>query len=201
MEDVLWFEQLDRGNLKEAGGKGANLGEMSRHGFPVPPGFVTTSGAYYKHLDYNELQGKMEKILGPLLLVIGLVMLEVIQVNFDRGGSQLNKLKEQLSERGYIGAFLLGVIFAMSFCPFSAVLYFGMLIPLALKTHDGLVVPSIFALATGLPVIISSILLVKGVSKLSSMVNKAQSIEKTVRRLMATLFVAVGIYYILRLIM
>jgi len=66
MEDVLWFEQLDRGNLKEAGGKGANLGEMSKHGFPVPPGFVTTSGAYYKHLDYNELQGKMEAILGPL---------------------------------------------------------------------------------------------------------------------------------------
>jgi len=66
MEDVLWFEQLDRGSLKEAGGKGANLGEMSKHGFPVPPGFVTTSGAYYKHLNYNELREKMEAILGPL---------------------------------------------------------------------------------------------------------------------------------------
>ena len=66
MEDVLWFEQLDKGSLREAGGKGANLGEMSRHGFPVPPGFVATSGAYYKHLDYNELREKMEAILSPL---------------------------------------------------------------------------------------------------------------------------------------
>ena len=66
MEDVLWFEQLDRSSLKEAGGKGANLGEMAKHGFPVPPGFVTTSGAYYKHLDFNELREKMENILGPL---------------------------------------------------------------------------------------------------------------------------------------
>ena len=94
----------------------------------------------------------------------------------------------------------MGMLFALAFCPFSAVLYFGMLIPLALKTHDGLVVPSVFALATGLPVIISSILLVKGVSKLGNMVNKAQSIEKTVRRIVAVCFVAVGIYYILRLI-
>jgi len=69
-----------------------------------------------------------------------------------------------------------------------------------LKTGDGIIIPSIFALATGLPVIISSILLVKGVSKLGNMVNKAQSIEKTVRRIVAVCFVAVGIYYILRLI-
>ena len=92
------------------------------------------------------------------------------------------------------------MLFALAFCPFSAVLYFGMLIPLALKTNDGLIIPSVFAIATGLPVIISSILLVKGVSKLGTMVNKVQTIEKTVRRFVATLFVAVGIYYILRII-
>ncbi|MEW5996513.1 MAG: phosphoenolpyruvate synthase [Candidatus Micrarchaeota archaeon] len=66
MEDVLWFEQLDKGSLREAGGKGANLGEMIKHGFPVPPGFVTTSGAYFKHLDYNNLREKMEGILASL---------------------------------------------------------------------------------------------------------------------------------------
>ncbi|MDD2655526.1 MAG: phosphoenolpyruvate synthase [Candidatus ainarchaeum sp.] len=66
MEDVLWFEQLDRGSLKEAGGKGANLGEMAKHGFPVPPGFVTTSGAYYKHLDYNNLRERMSQVLDSL---------------------------------------------------------------------------------------------------------------------------------------
>lgn len=66
MEDVLWFEQLDRTCLKEAGGKGANLGEMAKHGFPVPPGFVTTSGAYYKHLDYNNLRDRMSQVLDSL---------------------------------------------------------------------------------------------------------------------------------------
>ena len=146
------------------------------------------------------LQNYGEKILGPVLLIVGLVMLEVIQLNLGGRGDFLNKSMEKLSEKGYLGGFLLGMLFALAFCPFSAVLYFGMLIPLALKTHDGLIIPSVFALATGLPVIISSILLVNGVSKLGNMVNKAQSIEKTVRRIVAVCFVAVGIYYILRLI-
>ena len=66
MEDVLWFEQLDRGSLAEAGGKGANLGEMLKAGFPVPPGFVTTSGAYFKFLDYNELRSKISDLLDGL---------------------------------------------------------------------------------------------------------------------------------------
>jgi cytochrome c-type biogenesis protein len=146
------------------------------------------------------LQTYGEKILGPVLLMVGLVMLEVIQLNLGSGGDFLNKSMEKLSKKGYVGGFLLGMLFALAFCPFSAVLYFGMLIPLALKTHDGVIIPSVFAFATGLPVIISSILLVKGVSKLGSMVNKAQSIEKTVRKIVAACFIAVGVYYILRLI-
>lgn len=145
------------------------------------------------------LQEYGEKILGPILLISGLVMLEVIQFNIGEGDFFKNSM-EKLSDKGYFGGFLLGMLFALAFCPFSAVLYFGMLIPLALKTNDGLIIPSVFAIATGLPVIISSILLVKGVSKLGNMVNKVQTIEKTVRRFVATLFVAVGIYYILRII-
>jgi len=141
------------------------------------------------------LQAYGEKILGPLLLVIGLVMLEVIQFDVG-GGGKLEGIKEKLSEKGYLGAFLLGVIFALSFCPFSAVLYFGMLIPLALKSNDGLLIPSVFAFATGLPVILSSILLVKSATKIGGMINKAQTVEKTVRKLVAHIFLAVGIYYI-----
>ena len=145
------------------------------------------------------LQEYGEIFLGPLLLAIGLVMLEVIQ--FDLGSSvRLEGLKESLSERGYLGAFLLGAIFALSFCPFSAVLYFGMLIPLALKTNDGVLVPSAFAFATGLPVILSSILLVRGASKLGDMMSGAQKVEKAVRKMVAYLFVAFGIYYIAVLI-
>ncbi len=143
------------------------------------------------------LQAYGEKILGPLLLVIGLVMLEVVRFDLGGGGNgRIDLLKEQLSEKGFLGAFLLGVIFALSFCPFSAVLYFGMLIPLAVKANDGILVPSVFAFATGLPVIFSSILLVKSASKVGTMVNKAQKVEKTVRTLIAWVFVAVGAYYV-----
>ena len=142
------------------------------------------------------LQTYGEKFIGPLLLVIGLVMLEIVQIDFGKGGGLIDKAKEKLSEKGYLGAFLLGVIFALSFCPFSAVLYFGMLIPLALKTGDGILVPSVFAFATGLPVIVSSILLVKSVSSMSRMMNKVHKVEKTIRRLVAFVFVAVGLYYI-----
>ncbi|MBN2121721.1 phosphoenolpyruvate synthase [Candidatus Micrarchaeota archaeon] len=66
MEDILWFEQLGRGSLAEAGGKGANLGEMLNAGFPIPNGFVATSGAYFKHLEHNGLKEKISEMLSGL---------------------------------------------------------------------------------------------------------------------------------------
>jgi len=141
------------------------------------------------------LQGYGEKILGPLLLIIGLVMLEVIRFDLNES-DRLRELKERLSGGGYMGAFLLGVIFALSFCPFSAVLYFGLLIPLALNSNDGIILPAVFAFATGLPVMLSSILLVKSVEKLGKSINKVQSIEKVIRKLVAILFILAGLYYL-----
>ena len=66
MKNVMWFSELNRGSLAEAGGKGANLGEMTFAGFPIPPGFVTTSGAYFKHLDANNLREPITRILKDL---------------------------------------------------------------------------------------------------------------------------------------
>ena len=137
-----------------------------------------------------------EIILGPILLLAGLVMIEAIKFNLPSGGARFESLKQKLGEKGYIGGFLLGVVFALSFCPFSAVLYFGMLIPLAVKTNDAILVPSVFAFATGLPVILSSILLVKSVSTLGKVMHKTQTIEKTVRKAVAIVFILVGLYFI-----
>ncbi|MEW6529158.1 MAG: phosphoenolpyruvate synthase [Candidatus Micrarchaeota archaeon] len=61
-----WFEQLDKSSLIEAGGKGANLGEMANTGFPIPPGFVVLSNAYFFHLEYNNLIPEIIKILSVL---------------------------------------------------------------------------------------------------------------------------------------
>lgn len=141
------------------------------------------------------LQKYGEKILGPLLLVIGIIMLDVLKLLFFKTNNKLNELKEKLAKKGFLGSFLLGIIFALAFCPFSAVLFFGMLIPLALKAGDGLIIPAVFAFATGLPVIIFSIILVKSVSKLGKIMNKVQTFELWMRRIVAVVFILAGLYY------
>jgi cytochrome c biogenesis protein CcdA len=123
-------------------------------------------------------------------------MLDFIKLPLSKGNDRLNKLQEKFAAKGYLGSFLLGAVFALAFCPFSGVLFFGMLIPLALKAGDGLIIPSIFAFATGLPVIIFSFVLVYSVSKLSSILNKVQLFEKWMRRIVGVVFILMGVYYI-----
>ncbi len=141
------------------------------------------------------LQKYGNSLLGPLLIIIGIVMLDLIKFNFLKENGHIAKLKEKLAKKGFLGAFLLGVIFALAFCPFSAVLFFGMLIPLALRAGDGILIPAIFAFATGLPVIIASFILVHSVSKLGNIMNKVQTFEKWTRKTVAVVFIIVGVYY------
>ena len=145
------------------------------------------------------LQRYGEKILGLLLIFIGLIMLNIIKLPSLKSGNRINKIKEKLSEKGYLGAFLLGVLFALAFCPFSAVLFFGMLIPLALSFSDGILIPLIFAFATGLPVIIFAFILTFSVSKLGKVMNKVQTFEKYMRYVISIVFLIVGIYYTWRI--
>jgi len=142
------------------------------------------------------LQKYGEMILGPLLLIVGIIMLDIIKLPQLNGSGRLNQIKEKIAGMGFLGAFLLGAIFALAFCPFSAVLFFGMLIPLALKAGDAIFVPSVFAFATGLPVIIFSFVLVKSVSKLGQIMDKLQIFEKWMRRIVAVIFILTGLYYI-----
>jgi len=142
------------------------------------------------------LQNYAEKILGPLLVFVGLVMLNFIRLPSFNGSSKLDKIKEKLTEKGYLGSFLLGIIFALAFCPISGVLFFGMLIPLSLKLSDGLLIPSVFAFATGLPVIILSFILAYSVSKIGKVMHKIQIFEKYTRYAAAIVFILIGLYYI-----
>jgi len=146
------------------------------------------------------LQQYGELLLGPFLVLCGIFLLGII--SFDRlpGGDRISGftsgIPAQLSNRGYLGAFLLGVIFALSFCPFSAVLFFAMLIPLAIGAGDPVIIPAVFSLATGLPVIIISYLLVRGMGKCSGIVQKIGAAEIWLRRAVAAVFLVVGVYYI-----
>jgi cytochrome c biogenesis protein CcdA len=135
-------------------------------------------------------------LLGPLLLIFGVLMLNVINISFGKSSDKLNKIKESLSEKGLIGSLLLGMLFALAFCPISGVFYFGMLIPLALQNSDPILIPSLFAFATGLPVIIFSLILVFSVSKIGDVMKKVQTFEKWMRKAVAIIFISVGIYYL-----
>lgn len=137
-----------------------------------------------------------EKLLGPMLLAIGIIMLDVIKFSPAQSSNKLDQLKETLAGKGLLGSFLLGVVFALAFCPFSAVLFFGMLIPLAVKAGDGILIPAVFAFATGLPVIIFSIILVKSVSRLGQVMKKVQMFEYWMRKVTAIVFITAGLYYI-----
>jgi cytochrome c-type biogenesis protein len=138
-----------------------------------------------------------EKIIGPLLLIIGLFMLDVLKIKFP-GLSGLTSGMERKKRWGYLDVILLGIVFALAFCPYSGVLYFGMLIPMTISNASGLYLPVIFAIATGIPVIIIAWILAYAVSGLGSAYNKIKSFEIWFRRVIAVLFIVVGIYYIVR---
>jgi cytochrome c biogenesis protein CcdA len=141
-------------------------------------------------------QGWGDKILGPILMIIGLIMFDIIKINFKSGNPTLENIKAWLSSKGYLGAVALGMLFAFAFCPYSGVLFFGVLIPLILKSASGLLLPSIFALGTGFPVIIFSILIAFSLQVVSRAFKTVQKIEKWLRYGVASIFVLAGVYYL-----
>jgi len=142
------------------------------------------------------LQDFGERILGPLLIVVGLIMLNIDRLSFGLGGGKLSSIGEKVAGWGMIGGFLLGVLFALAFCPYSAILFFGLLIPLALKSTAGVTLPAIFAIGTGLPVLVFGTLLSVGVAKVSTWLNAVTRVEKVIRIAVSIIFIGVGIYYV-----
>jgi cytochrome c biogenesis protein CcdA len=149
----------------------------------------------FKFSGFFQLYG--EKFLGPLLIIIGLFMFDVIKINFP-GMSGITSKMENKSKWGYLDAILLGMIFALAFCPYSGVLYFGMLVPMTVTSASGLYLPIVFALATGIPVIIFAWILAFSVGSIGGVYNKMKNFEIWFRRVISVLFIAVGIYYIIR---
>ena len=148
----------------------------------------------------NIFQGWGDKILGPVLIIIGLIMFGVIKINIGGHNKKIEKLKEYLSDKGYVGSLFLGVLFALAFCPYSGVLFFGALIPLVLKSAESLLLPPLFALGTGLPVIIFSFLIAFSMQKVSQAFKIVQKVEKVMRYAVAFIFLVAGIYYLQYLI-
>ena len=142
------------------------------------------------------LQNTGDRILGPILIAVGIILLNIHRLRFGTGGSRLSSLGERVSRWGMIGGFLLGILFALAFCPYSAVLYFGVLIPLALKSSGGIALPAVFAIGTGLPVLIFGLALSFGVTRVSSWFSKLTRAQNVIRVVTSWVLIGVGIYYL-----
>ncbi len=136
-----------------------------------------------------------EKIIGPLLILIGLLMLDMIKIKFPGIGNITRKFQNK-SKNTYWDVLILGIVFALAFCPYSGVLYFGMLIPMTISSASGLYLPAVFAIATGIPVIIFAWLIAYTVSGVGKLYNRLKTFEIWFRRVISVVFIGVGIYYI-----
>ena len=139
-------------------------------------------------------QGNGEKYIGFVLVILGLIMLNIIKLNFIKGGNFTEKLSEKFKDQGLLGSFLLGALFALAFCPYSGALFFGMLLPLTIKS--GLYIPVVFSLGTGLPVILFAFVIAFSLEKLGKYFKAITQIEKVMRVVAGLTFIITGLYYI-----
>jgi cytochrome c-type biogenesis protein len=136
-----------------------------------------------------------ERFLGPLFIIIGILMLDVLKIRFPSFSRLTDKVSQNSDNKRGWSALLLGIVFALAFCPYSGVLFFGMLIPITITSVSGLILPVIFAFATGLPVIIIAWLIAYSISGIGTFYNRIKAFEKWFRMFVAILFIAVGFYY------
>jgi cytochrome c biogenesis protein CcdA len=140
------------------------------------------------------LQQNMNKFLGPILIVVGMFLLNLISFSLP-GGSLGARMQGKAERFGIWGAGLLGLLFALSFCPVSAALFFGSLIPLAVDHQSSVMMPTVYGIGTALPVIVFAFVIAMSTRLVGVMFNKLKAFEKWARRITGVVFIVVGIYY------
>ena len=143
------------------------------------------------------LQGTFSRLLGPILIVLGLVLLGIFEFRVPSVGVS-DGLHARVDRAGVWGAGILGLVFALAFCPVSAGLFFGGLVPLAVERSSPLLLPVVYGIGTALPVIIFAALLAAGARRLGAALDRVQVFERWARRVTALVFIGVGVYETLR---
>lgn len=144
----------------------------------------------------SALQNTGDKVIGPILIVVGAILLNIHRLSFGTGNAKLSSVGERVSRWGRVGSFLLGILFALAFCPYSGVLYFGVLIPLALKSSGGIGLPAVFAIGTSIPVLLFGIALSYGVTRVSRWFNALTRAQNIIRIVTSWILIGVGVYYL-----
>ena len=158
-------------------------------------GFIIISSLLSVPAAANFLQKYMNKAFGPILIFTGLFLLDIIKFTIP-AFSLSEKHHHKLAESGVGGAFVLGLIFALAFCPISAALFFGSLIPLALNHRLGAILPFIYGFGTGLPVLLFAVLIALGVASLSHWFHRLTRLEYYTRKITGIVFILIGLYYV-----
>ena len=142
------------------------------------------------------LQSRMNQFLGPILFIVGIMLLDLIPWPWVGGGKGFSsKLQAKVDKLGVLGAGLLGLLFALTFCPLSAALFFGSLVPLALKYESSILLPSLYGIGTALPVVVFSVVIAFAANRVSKAFNALTKIEPWMRRITAVIFILVGGYF------
>lgn len=143
------------------------------------------------------LQNHIVKVLGPVLLVSGLYLLGIFSF-LPKGPEFSESFKKRLAGKGLAGAFLLGFLFALAFCPVSAVWFFGSVIPLCLETESRLFLPLVYGVGTALPVVGIALALAYSAQLAGKVLNKITLVELWFRRIAGGLFIIIGLYFLVR---
>ncbi len=139
------------------------------------------------------LQSRMNQFLGPILLVVGVLLLDFIPWPWNGGGRGVSSsLQARVDRMGIFGAGLLGLLFALTFCPLSAALFFGSLVPLAVRYESSILLPGLYGVGTALPVVLFSLILAFSAHRVSKAFNALTRVEPWMRRITAAIFIGVG---------
>ncbi len=156
-------------------------------------GFIIVSGSHMAPRISIFLQTKMTILLGPILLIVGFFLLGIIK--FSLGGKIISdQAQKKLAASGWSGAFALGVLFALSFCPVSAALFFGNTFGLALQHSSRLVIPGLYGIGTAAPVVVFAFIIAFSAKTIGTVYNRISLFEKWARKLSGAIFLGVGLY-------
>jgi cytochrome c-type biogenesis protein len=135
-------------------------------------------------------------LMGLVLLIGGILMLDIIKIRFPEGGKLMKMIQERRFRGNKSDSALLGFILSLSFCPYNAALFFGMLIPMTISSAKGLYLPVVYSITTGLPVAVIAYLLAFSMGGIGSFYNKVRVFQIWFNRIVAVIFMITGIYFI-----
>ena len=162
-------------------------------------GLLVTGGLLLIESLSNELQHYGHLALGPVMVIIGMFLTGLLGGG-GGGATMSDSLQARVDRSGIWGGLLLGIIFALAFCPTSAALFFGSLVALSLKHNSPVLLPLAYGVGTAVPVVAFALAIAAGAQYVGKLYNALRGIELWARYITGVIFILVGIFFALRYI-